>query len=252
MKRWNILMVFLLFSLVINGQTANSYTFLLTGASFAEPNNKWFELSCKSLGVNAINKAVGGESIADTANKMAAGTLYSSDEFEKMDVLVIMHVHEKDVFNEDRLKENYEDYTLPFDNTDYASCFDYVIKRYISECYHAKDNPRSRFYGTKSGKPAVIVFCTHWNDSRKIYNTSIRRLSEKWGIPVVEFDKYIGFSSNHKHPVTGDSFSLIFTDDNQVVHDRMQGWHPRHGENSYIQRRMAAIFADTMRKIFLF
>ena len=64
--------------------------------------------------------------------------------------------------------------------------------------------------------------------------------------------KYIGFSSNHKHPVTGDSFSLIFTDDNQVVHDRMQGWHPRHGENSYIQRRMAAIFADTMRKIFLF
>ena len=106
MKRWNILMVFLLFSLVINGQTANSYTFLLTGASFAEPNNKWFELGCKSLGVNAINKAVGGESIADTANKMAAGTLYSSDEFEKMDVLVIMHVHEKDVFNEDRLKEN--------------------------------------------------------------------------------------------------------------------------------------------------
>ena len=192
MKRWNILMVFLLFSLVINGQTANSYTFLLTGASFAEPNNKWFELGCKSLGVNAINKAVGGESIADTANKMAAGTLYSSDEFEKMDVLVIMHVHEKDVFNEDRLKENYEDYTLPFDNTDYASCFDYVIKRYISECYHAKDNPRSRFYGTKSGKPAVIVFCTHWNDSRKIYNTSIRRLSEKWGIPVVEFDKPVG------------------------------------------------------------
>ena len=104
----------------------------MTGASFAEPNNKWFELGCKSLGVNAINKAVGGESIADTANKMAAGTLYSSDEFEKMDVLVIMHVHEKDVFNEDRLKENYEDYTLPFDNTDYASCFDYVIKRYIS------------------------------------------------------------------------------------------------------------------------
>lgn len=55
----------------------------MTGASFAEPNNKWFELGCKSLGVNAINKAVGGESIADTANKMAAGTLYSSDEFEK-------------------------------------------------------------------------------------------------------------------------------------------------------------------------
>lgn len=252
MKRLNIAIIYLLFSVLVYGQEKKSYTFFLTGASFAEPNNRWFEMGCESLGVNYVNKAVSGESIAHTANKMAEGTLYSFDELEEMDAFIIMHVHEKDVFNEDFLKENYTDYILPFDGSDYASCFDYVIKRYISECYSLKDNVRSKYYGTKYGKPTVMVLCTHWNDSRKIYNSSVRKLSEKWGIPVVEFDKYIGFSSNHKHPVTNDSFSLIFTNDNQVVHGRKQGWHPQHGETSYIQLRMAAIFADMMRKLFLF
>ncbi len=252
MKKMFFLVMSVFFSLAVCGQNTEPYTLLLTGASFAEPNNRWFEMGCKSLGVRAINRAVSGESIADTANKMAEGTLYSFEEFDEMDALVIMHVHEKDVFNEDRLKENYKDYRLPFDTSDYASCYDYVIKRYISDCYNLKDDKRSKYYGTKFGKPAVIVLCTHWNDSRKIFNSSVRKLAEKWGLPVVEFDKYIGFSSNHKHPVTGDSYSLIFTGDKQIVHDRAQGWHPQHGENSFLQRRMAAIFADTMRKLLLF
>ncbi len=46
------------------------------------------------------------------------------------------------------------------------------------------------------GKPASIVLCTHWHDSRPIFNTSVRKLAEKWGFPVVEFDRYIGFSKN--------------------------------------------------------
>ena len=37
--------------------------------------------------------------------------------------------------------------------------------------------------------------------------------SENWqkngGFPVVEFDRYIGFSKNQKHPVTGKQYSLI-------------------------------------------
>lgn len=251
MKKILVLVMSVFFSLAVCGQNTEAYTLLLTGASFAEPNNRWFEMGCRSLGVRAINKAVSGESIADTANKMAEGTLYSFEEFDEMDALVIMHVHEKDVFNEDRLKEDYKDYRLPFDTSDYASCYDYVIKRYISDCYNLKDDIRSKYYGTKFGKPAVIVLCTHWNDSRKIFNSSVRKLAEKWGLPVVEFDKYIGFSSNHKHPVTGDSYSLIFTGDKQIMHDRAQGWHPQHGENSFLQRRMAAIFADTMRKLLL-
>ena len=208
MKKLIFLFFFSLLSIVI---CAQEYTLFLTGASFAAPGNGWFELGCKSLGVKAINRAVSGESIADTANKMAEGTLYSREEFEEMDAFVIMHVHEKDVYNEDRLKNDYKDYSLPFDNSDYASCFDYVIKRYISDCYNLKDDVNSKYYGSKFGKPAVIILCTHWNDSRKIYNSSARKLTEKWGLPIVEFDKNIGFSSNHKHPITGNSFSLIFT-----------------------------------------
>ncbi len=248
MRKVSICVFFMLLSLVIYAQ---DYTLFLTGASFGVPKNGWFELGCKSLGVKAINRAVSGESIADTANKMAEGTLYSSEEFEEMDALVIMHVHEKDVYNEDHLKDDFRDYSLPFDNSDYAVCFDYVIKRYISDCYNLKNDVNSKYYGSKFGKPAVIVLCTHWNDSRRIYNSSVRKLGEKWGFPLVEFDKYIGFSSNHKHPVTGNSFSLIFTEDKQIVHDREQGWHPLGGEDSYLQRRMAAIFAETMRRLLL-
>ena len=52
-----------------------------------------------------------------------------------------MQVHEKDVYNEANLKENYKDYKTPFDASDYAVCYDYVIKRYISDCYNQKFNP---------------------------------------------------------------------------------------------------------------
>ena len=47
------------------------YTILLTGASFASPQNGWFEIGCRQLDARALNRAIGGESIADTANRMA-------------------------------------------------------------------------------------------------------------------------------------------------------------------------------------
>lgn len=228
-----------------------TYTILLSGASFAEPSNTWFEMGCRALGAKAINRAIAGESIANTANRMADGTLYTPEELEQIDAFVIMQVHEKDVFYSDSLKENYNDYRLPFDNSDYAACYDYVIKRYITECYNLRFNPKSRYYGSTYGKPAVIVLCTHWNDGRPLFNATVRKLAEKWGLPVVEFDKLIGFSQNQKHPVTGGQYSRIFTNDTQVVHGKTFGWHPQHGENSYIQQRMAAIFSSTMRQILL-
>jgi len=252
MKRLKGLVLLLLLSVTIWGQESKPYTFLLTGASFAAPNNRWFEMGCENLGAKAINRAVSSESIAHTANRMEEGVLYSFEELEDIDALVIMHVHERDVYIQDNLKDNYKDYKMPMDGSDYAVCFDYVIKRYISECYNLKDNPRSKYYGSKYGKPAVIVMCTHWNDSRVIFNSSVRKLGEKWGIPIIEFDKYIGFSSKQKHPVTDSTYSLIYTDDNQMMHGQLEGWHPHHGEHSYLQQRMAAVFADTMRKLFLF
>lgn len=253
MKRLNcILMLFVLVCISCNAQSDNKYKILLSGASFAEPNNKWFEMGCRALDAIPVNRAVSSESIANTANRMADGTLYSPEELDQIDVFVIMQVHEKDVYNSNDLKESYKDYSLPFDASDYAKCYDYVIKRYISECYKQKFNPLSKYYKSPYGKPAQIVLCTHWNDSRPLFNATIRLLADKWGLPVVEFDKLIGFSQNQKHPVTGEEFSCIFTNgDTQIINGKVHGWHPLHGEDSFVQQRMAAIFADRLRQILL-
>lgn len=226
------------------------YTILLTGASFASPNNGWFELGCRKLGAVPINRAVGGESVAVAANKLAEGSLYSREELERIDALVIMHVHDKDVYNEKKLKENYTDYQLPFDYSDYPEAYDYLIKRYLSDCYELRNDTASKYYGTTAGKPAVIILCTHWHDARTTYNASIRKLAEKWGFPLVEFDKYIGFSKRQLHPVTKEQTSLIYATGNPQVQDGVAyGWHPQSGENKYIQRRMAATFYNLMQNI---
>ena len=194
------------------------YTILLTGASFASPQNGWFEIGCRQLDARAINRAIGGESIADTANRMAEGTLWNAGELDEMDALVIMQVHNRDVSATGGLKEKYTDYTTPFDRSNYAAAFDYVIKRYQSECYALKDDPKSKYYGTKSGKPAVI-------------------------------DRNIGFSKDTPNPATGTQQSLLHAQDTQTIEGVAYGWHPQRGQDKYIQQRMAAIFTDTMRRI---
>lgn len=218
------------------------YTILLTGASFASPQNGWFEIGCRQLDARALNRAIGGESIADTANRMAEGTLWNAGELDEMDALVIMQVHNRDVSATGGLKEKYTDYTTPFDRSNYAAAFDYVIKRYQSECYALKDDP-------KSGKPAVIVLCTDWHDARTTYNAAIRRLAARWGLPLVEFDRNIGFSKDTPNPATGTQQSLLHAQDTQTIEGVAYGWHPQRGQDKYIQQRMAAIFTDTMRRI---
>lgn len=231
-------------------QPAPKYTILLTGASFASPENTWFEMGCKALDAAPINRAIGGEAIANTANRMIDGTLYTKQEFEKIDAFVIMQVHDKDVCDSTQLKENYTDYKTPFDRTNYAGAYDYVIKRYITECYNLKFDSTSVYYKTPFGKPAVIVLCTDWQDARVTFNASIRKLAGKWGFPVVEFDKNIGFSKNSVHPVTKQQTSLLFNvGDTQQVNGVTYGWHPMRGNDSYIQQRLAAIFVDTMKRI---
>ncbi len=223
---------------------------MLTGASFATSNNGWFEFGCQKLDVIPLNRAVSGESIVHTAEKMNAGTFYSSEEFEKNDALVIMHVHEKDVFNDPHswLREKYSDYEFPMDMGNYVGAFDYVIKRYISDCFNLKYDSTSVYFNTPHGKPAIIVLCTHWHDSREIFNTTVRQLAEKWGLPVVEFDKNIGFSKNQLHPVSNKQFSLLYAYDTQEQNGVMYGWHPLNGD-TYIQHKMATIFTNSMQGI---
>ena len=204
------------------------YTILLTGASFTSPQNGWFEIGCRQLDARA---------------------LWNAGELDEMDALVIMQVHNRDVSATGGLKEKYTDYTTPFDRSNYAAAFDYVIKRYQSECYALKDDPKSKYYGTKSGKPAVIVLCTDWHDARTTYNAAIRRLAARWGLPLVEFDRNIGFSKDTPNPATGTQQSLLHAQDTQTIEGVAYGWHPQRGQDKYIQQRMAAIFTDTMRRI---
>lgn len=233
MKR---ILFILLFFVSLTTIQAQEYKLLLTGASFASEHNGWFEIGCRSLNAVPINKAVGGHSIANTANQMNEGTLYSPQEFEEMDALVIMHVHNRDVFDETYLLEDHKAYPTPFTRDNYAIAYDYVIKKYISDCYEAN-------------KPAIIVLCTDWHDARETFNTSIRQLAAKWGLPLVEFDKDIGFSKETLHPVTGEHFSLLYAKDSQKINEVKHGWHPRRGEHEYIQQRMAAIFVEQMKKV---
>ncbi len=229
--------------------TEKPYTLLLSGASFAANVNGWFELSCEELNIEGINRAKGGTAIADLANQMAHDSLYSAKELEEIDALVLMHAVDQDVFDETELREKYTYYEIPFDRSNYAMAFDYVIKRHQTACYNLKFNKESKYYGKKHGKPALIILCTDWHDGRTKYNSSIRKLAEKWGFPLVEFDKHIGFSKNAPHPVTGRQTSLLYAKDTQTINGETFGWHPLRGHDEYIQQRMSVIFVDAMRSI---
>ncbi|MCM1070953.1 MAG: DUF5040 domain-containing protein [[Clostridium] fimetarium] len=218
-------------------------TFLLTGASFSVPENGWFEIGCEDLGAEAINKAVSGEAIYHTARRMNLGTFYTLEELDKTDVFVIGHVHNQNVANEQWLKDKWEDYTNIASTTDYSVAYDYVIKRYIADCEGLKDNPESKYYGTEHGKPAKIMLCTHWHDARTTYNPAIRKLAEKWNLPLVKFDENIGFSRLDAE-TQADQPSLGFAHDTETIGGVKYGWHPLRGSNSYIQRRMAQIFVE--------
>ena len=249
-----VLIVVLIFGFVQANATHQQdsvyhYRLLLTGASFASSHNSWFEIGCRHLNAQPINRAVGGEAIVNAANRMVEGTLYSFEELDQIDALVIMHVHDRDVFRESALLPDYRDYPTPLTRDNYAIAYDYVIKRYLTECYELRNNPKSRYYGSEIGKPAVIVLCTHWHDDREVFNLSVRKLAEKWGFPLVEFDKNIGFSKNVLHPVTGEQPSLLYAKDSRTADGVKYGWHPKRGEHEFIQQRMAAIFVDLMKKV---
>lgn len=241
-------LVALCWAISARGQDGNRVA-LLTGASFAASYNGWFELGCEKRGLVPVNRAVGGEAIADAANRMQMEDLYTVDELDDVAVFVIMQVHNQLVFDSAVTAKDYRLYEFPMERSDYVKAYDYVIKRYMADCYALKDNKNSKYYGTAHGKPPVIVLCTHWNDSRTVYNASVRKLSSHWGLPLVEFDKYIGFSKNQKHPITNQQQSLLFAKDTQTYDGETYGFHPLQGKDEYIQKRMAAIFGDLLEKV---
>ena len=242
----------------VNTGEETSKGVLLTGASFAYSGNQWFNKVVQSLGIIGYNKAVSGETIADTADKMNAGTLYTSEEFEQFGVLLIFHSHNTDVFtpsSPDVIKPNYSDYTFPMARTTdgRVAAWDYVLKKYAADCYNAKDNPSSKWYGHAEGKPCIVAVITHWHDARTIFNDSIRQLRDKWGFHLIELDKEIGFSKNQLHPVTGEQVSIIHavnnSNDTEVIDGVTYGWHPTRKEDAYVQIRIAEVVSDNIKKL---
>ena len=43
-------------------------------------------------------------------------------------------------YEELQLKDKYTDYEVPFDRSNYAAAYDYVIKRYLTECYELRND----------------------------------------------------------------------------------------------------------------
>lgn len=237
-------------SFISNNQSFNlgrRKNLLMTGASLAFPDNKFFSYVCNNLGIVGYNKAIPGETIVHTAQKMHDGTLYTKEEFEDFDILIIFHSHNQTVNDTSNIKSDYDEYQFPL--TDKSACWDYVLKKYAAECYAAKDDPESKWYGTKCGKPFEVIACTHWHDARTIFNESIRELQKKWGFKLCEFDKNIGFSKNQVHPITGEQVSVLHTDNvnpTEVIDGVTYGWHQDRAEGSYIQYKMASILEDVI------
>jgi len=224
----------------------NATSLLLTGASFAVPENGWFELACDTLHVQAINKGASGEAITHTAEKMYRSALYNIKELDSMEALVIMHVHDRDVADTTFLQEDYNNYLMPI--TNYAVAYDYVIKKYKADCYNLRNCKESKYYGSEMGKPAKIILCTHWHDSRITYNQSIRILSEKWKLPLVKWDEQIGFTKDVPD-MAGRQQSLNFASDRQEQPDGVvYGWHPLRGKEQYIQQKLAEIFIQEIKR----
>lgn len=238
--------LFVLSFLLISGEAQNKLNILLAGASFGVVENGWFEIGCNTYNSVAINKSVGGSAIYHMANKMAINQFYTPAELESTDVLVIMHVHNQNVTDETLLRENYADYAMP--TTNYAVAYDYVIKRYKADCLQLKNVPGSKYYGTANGKPVKIILCTHWHDARTIYNSSIRLLAEKWNLPLIEWDKNIGFSKDIL--IDGKQPSLQYGMNNEVIAGVTYAWHMKRGQNEYIQQKMATIFIEKLVSLY--
>ena len=247
MKPVVLAIILSVFSLLSRAEYKQQSFFMLSGASFAIPENTWFEMGCEAFGARSINKAVSGDAIMNTAVDMMAGKYYTWQELEKTDVFIIMHVHNYAVANELTLKENFRDYTEEEIKADYAAAYDYVIKRYKDDCFQLKNNPSSKFFGTEAGKPAVIVLCTHWHDSRTIFNADIRKLAAKWQFHLIKFDENIGFTKDVL--VDGKQPSLQYASDIQTIDGVAYGQHPFRGRNQYIQQKMMKIFVAGMEEL---
>ncbi|MDM1380718.1 DUF5040 domain-containing protein [Myroides marinus] len=224
---------------------------LLIGASFADSGNCWYKNAYSRLKSYNVNLANGGTRISTYATRIYKGELYTTENLDRFNHLVIYLSHNYDVYGDIGVKTSYKDYE-PINGSQYNSTqnWDYFLKKYSADCEAQKDNPNSKYYGTKKGKPVSIVVFTNWHDGRVIFNESIRKLRDKWGFTLIELDSNIGFSKNKKNPKTNKQISLEYAVDSEVIDGELFGSHPiRVGKELYVQDKTEEMFYNTISKL---
>lgn len=144
----------------------------------------------------------------------------------------------------------------------YAAGYDYLLKKYALDCYNLRLNPDSKYYGTKSGKPVIIVCTTQWHDGYVRFNEGIKKVAKRHGAIVADIAGNIGFSYRQTDPENPDSIrwgalhcnnaAYGSTNDTETIpiHGVMytgMGWHPTRKWDDYIQMKRAQILADAMK-----
>lgn len=144
----------------------------------------------------------------------------------------------------------------------YAAGYDYLLKKYALDCYNLRLNPDSKYYGTKSGKPVIIVCMTQWHDGYVRFNDSVKIMAKRHGAIVCDVANNVGFSYLQTDPTNDDSIrwgalhcnnaAIGSGNDTETIpiHGVMytgMGWHPTRQWDCYIQMKRAQILAETMR-----
>lgn len=144
----------------------------------------------------------------------------------------------------------------------YTAGYDYLLKKYALDCYNLRLNPDSKYYGTKSGKPVIIVCTTQWHDGYVRFNDSVKIMAKRHGAIVCDVANNVGFSYLQTDPTNDDSIrwgalhcnnaAIGSGNDTETIpiHGVMytgMGWHPTRQWDCYIQMKRAQILAETMR-----
>lgn len=258
----------------------NKMAFLI-GDSIAVESSGWFQNACHKAGYEGINVAISGGNIMYDADRIWRGTLYTEQELEDMDTLVICHTHNYDITIPDNLKDTVADYEAGLSPTNpdhqvvpvtpgsangttdgvaanYATAYDYLIKKHMDDCYKLRLKANSKYYGTKCGKLPKIIICSYWQDAYTVFNESSRLIAKKFNITYCDFANNTGFSYRQTNPDDPDSIRISALYCNNSVyggtndtHDipidgvtyTNMGWHPTRDVNSRLSKQMGDILS---------
>ena len=144
----------------------------------------------------------------------------------------------------------------------YAAGYDYLLKKYALDCYNLRLNPDSKWYGTKSGKPVIIVCTTQWHDGYVRFNEGIKNVARRHGAILCDVANNVGFSYMQTNPQDDDSicWNALHCNNTSIgsgndtenipIHGIMynnMGWHPTRDWSCYVQMKRAQILAESLK-----